>query len=155
MKIAVFPGSFDPITIGHQNIVERALPLFDKIIVAIGHNTLKNYHFSIEHRIDFIKLTFKNNPKIEVTTYSGLTIDFCKQVNSNYILRGIRNIADYNYENSIAQMNKAMNNDIETIFIPTIPELSAINSTIIRDILINGGDVNNFVPTIIKDKLIK
>src|SRR3989304_7125321 len=129
MKIAVFPGSFDPITLGHQNIVERALPLFDKIIVAIGQNALKNYHFSMEQRISFIQLTFDNNPKIEVTTYTGLTIDFCKQVDAKFILRGIRNVADYNYENSIAQMNKAMSDTIETIFIPSIPELSAINST--------------------------
>ncbi len=155
MKIAVFPGSFDPITLGHQNIVERALPLFDKIIVAIGQNAIKNYHFSIAQRIEFIQLTFENNPKIEVTTYTGLTIDFCKQVDAKFILRGIRNIADYNYENSIAQMNKAMSGNIETIFIPTIPELSAINSTIIRDILINGGEVSKFVPAIIKNKLTK
>ena len=155
MKIAVFPGSFDPITLGHQNIVERALPLFDKIIVAIGQNAIKNYHFSIAQRIEFIQLTFENNPKIEVTTYTGLTIDFCKQVDAKFILRGIRNIADYNYENSIAQMNKAMIGNIETIFIPTIPELSAINSTIIRDILNNGGEVSKFVPAIIKNKLTK
>ena len=115
MKIAVFPGSFDPITLGHQNIVERALPLFDKIIVAIGQNALKNYHFSMEQRISFIQLTFDNNPK----------------------------------------MNKEMSDTIETIFIPSIPELSAINSTIIRDILINGGEVNKFVPAILKNKLIK
>src|SRR5680860_201048 len=136
MKIAVFPGSFDPITLGHQDIVERAFPLFDKIIVAIGHNALKNYHFTMEKRVEFINLTFMNNPKVEVTTYAGLTIDFCKQVNAKFILRGIRNVADYNFENSIAQMNKAMDNNIETIFMSTIPALSAINSTIIRDILI-------------------
>lgn len=154
MRIAVFPGSFDPITLGHQNIVERALPLFDKIIVAIGQNTSKKYHFNIDQRVDFIKNTFNNNTKIETATYNGLTIDFCKEVNANYILRGIRNIADYTYENSIAQMNKAMDNEIETIFMSTIPELSAINSTIVRDIIINGGDVSKFVPSIIKDKLI-
>ena len=154
MKIAVFPGSFDPITLGHQNIVERALPLFDKIIVAIGQNSEKNYHFSIEQRIDFIEQTFGAHSKIEVATYDKLTIDFCKEVNANYILRGIRNIADYTYENSIAQMNKAMNDDIETIFISTIPELSAINSTIVRDIIINGGDPSKFVPAVLKGKLI-
>ncbi|PJA06603.1 MAG: pantetheine-phosphate adenylyltransferase [Flavobacteriales bacterium CG_4_10_14_0_2_um_filter_32_8] len=155
MKIAVFPGSFDPITIGHQNIVERALPLFDKIIVAIGQNSLKNYYFTLEQRIEFIKQTFSNNPTVAVTTYSGLTIDFCKQVNSKFILRGIRNVTDYSYENAIAQMNNAMNNGIETIFLPTIPELSAINSTIIRDILIHGGEVSKFVPAVIKNKLKK
>ncbi len=154
MKIAVFPGSFDPITLGHQNIVERALPLFGKIVVAIGQNSSKKYHFSIDQRVDFIEKTFHNNQKIEVVTYTGLTIDFCKKIGSNYILRGIRNIADYTYENSIAQMNKSMDNDIETIFMSTIPELSAINSTIVRDIIINGGDASQFVPVIIKDQLI-
>ena len=154
MRIAVFPGSFDPITLGHQNIINRALPLFDKIIVAIGENTLKKYHFNLDQWTEFIKETFINNPKIEVVSYTGLTIDFCKEVNANFILRGIRNSADYLYENSIAQMNYAMNNEIETLFIPTIPELSAINSTIVRDIIINGGDVSKFVPAAIKDKVI-
>ena len=153
MKIAIFPGSFDPITKGHQNIIERALPLIDKIIIAIGKKTAKKYHFSLEERTKFIELTFNNNPKIQVISYTGLTIDFCKSVNANYILRGIRNGADYMYENSIAQMNKAMENDIETIFIPTIPELAAINSTIVRDILINGGNVEQFVPVAIKNNL--
>ena len=153
MKIAIFPGSFDPITKGHQDIIERALPLFDKIIIAIGKNSAKKYHFSLEERTQFIELTFNNNPKIEVISYTGLTIDFCKSVNANYILRGIRNSGDYMYENSIAQMNKAMDNDIETIFMPTIPELAAINSTIVRDILINGGNVEQFVPTAIKNNL--
>tara|TARA_B110000459_G_C16621667_1_gene502074 strand:+ start:738 stop:1199 length:462 start_codon:yes stop_codon:yes gene_type:complete len=153
MKIAIFPGSFDPITKGHQDIIERALPLFDKIIIAIGKNSAKKYHFNLEERTQFIELTFNNNPKIEVISYTGLTIDFCKSVNANYILRGIRNSADYMYENSIAQMNKAMDNDIETIFMPTIPELAAINSTIVRDILINGGNVEQFVPAAIKNNL--
>tara|TARA_B100000809_G_scaffold80984_1_gene79275 strand:+ start:328 stop:789 length:462 start_codon:yes stop_codon:yes gene_type:complete len=153
MKIAIFPGSFDPITKGHQNIIKRALPLFDKIIVAIGKNSSKKYHYNLEQRTQFIELTFSNNPKIEVISYTGLTIDFCKTVNANYILRGIRNSADYMYENSIAQMNKAMENDIETIFIPTIPELAAINSTIVRDIIINGGNVEQFVPAAIKNNL--
>ena len=153
MKIAIFPGSFDPITKGHQDIIERALPLFDKIIIAIGKNSAKKYHFNLEERTQFIELTFNNNPKIEVISYTGLTIDFCKSVNANYILRGIRNSADYMYENSIAQMNKAMDNDIETIFMPTIPELAAINSTIVRDILINGGNIEQFVPAAIKNNL--
>jgi len=154
MKIAVFPGSFDPITRGHQNIIERAMPLFDKIIVAIGENSMKKYHFSLEQRTKFIHLTFKNNPNIEIENYNSLTIEFCKKVNASYILRGIRNSNDYNYENSIAQMNKAMDNSIETIFIPTIPELSAINSTIVRDIIINEGDPSEFIPEAIKGLLI-
>ncbi len=153
MNIAVFPGSFDPITLGHQNIVERALPLFDKIIVGIGINTEKKYHFDIDKRIEFINLTFNNNSKIEVDSYSGLTIDFCKKMNANFILRGIRNSSDYTYENSIAQMNNSMNSNIETIFIPTTPKLSAINSTIVRDIIINGGDVSTFIPEALKGKV--
>jgi len=153
MKIAVFPGSFDPITKGHQDIIERALPLFDKIIVAIGQNSAKKYLFTLEQRTEFIKLTFNNNPKIEILAYNGLTVNFCKSVNANYIVRGIRNSADYMYENAIAQMNKAMESNIETIYIPTIPELSAINSTIVRDILINGGNVEQFVPSAIKNKI--
>ncbi len=155
MRVAIFPGSFDPITLGHQNIVERALPLFDKIIVAIGINTLKKYHFPLEERIEFTKTTFKNYPKVEVTTYEGLTVKFCKEKNAKYILRGIRNANDYNYENPIAQMNKAMDETIETIFITTIPELAAINSSIVRDILINGGDVNQFIPKSLANKLVK
>jgi pantetheine-phosphate adenylyltransferase len=153
MKIAVFPGSFDPITIGHQNIIERALPLFDKIIIAIGINSSKKYHFSLEQRTDFIQLTFNDNAKIEIKTYKGLTINFCKTVGAKYILRGIRNSADYVYENSISQMNKAMDEDIETIYLSTIPSLSAINSTIVRDIIINNGDASQFVPAILKDKI--
>lgn len=154
MKVAVFPGSFDPITLGHQNIIERALPLFDKIIIAIGNNTAKKYHYELNQRVEFIEDTFNNYEKIEVATYTGLTINFCKEKKANYILRGIRNSIDYAYEDSIAQMNKAMDDKIETIFIPTIPELSAINSTIVRDIIINGGDAAKFVPAAIKDKLI-
>lgn len=146
MKIAVFPGSFDPITIGHQNIVERALPLFDKIIIAIGNNTLKKYYFSLDQRVSFIEKTFANYEKVEVRTYQGLTVNFCQQEKAFYILRGIRNVTDYNYENNIAQMNYAMNKDIETIFMSTLPEFSAINSTIVRDIIINKGDVSQFIP---------
>jgi pantetheine-phosphate adenylyltransferase len=153
MKIAVFPGSFDPITIGHQNIIERALPLFDKIIVAIGINSSKKYHFSLEQRMEFIQLTFNNNLKIEVRTYKGLTIDFCNTVGARYILRGLRNSADYSYENSIAQMNKAMAEDIETIYLATIPALSAINSTIVRDIIKNNGDASQFLPSVLKHKI--
>tara|TARA_B100000809_G_scaffold47690_1_gene42369 strand:+ start:29368 stop:29832 length:465 start_codon:yes stop_codon:yes gene_type:complete len=153
MKIAIFPGSFDPITIGHQDIIERALPLFDKIIVSIGINSSKKYHFTLEQRTDFINLTFNNNTKIEVITYNGLTIDFCKSIGAKYILRGIRNSADFLYENNIAQMNKAMDKDIETIYLSTIPALSAINSTIVRDILINKGDASQFVPTVLKNQI--
>jgi pantetheine-phosphate adenylyltransferase len=155
MKIALFPGSFDPITKGHQDIIERASPLFDKIVIGIGNNTAKKYLFSIEERTTWIKETFKNNPKIEVVNYSGLTVNFCSEINANYILRGLRNTADYNFEASIAQMNKAMQQQVETVFLFTSPEFSAINSTIVRDIIINGGNASQFVPAEIKKSFIK
>ncbi len=147
MKIAVFPGSFDPITIGHQNIIERALPLFDKIIVAIGINSAKKYHFSLEDRKAFVTQTFSKYPNIEIKLYEGLTVDFCKKVGAKYILRGLRNSTDFNYETPIAQMNKSLNDSIETIYMPCIPEYTAINSTIVRDIIINGGNASKFLPS--------
>jgi pantetheine-phosphate adenylyltransferase len=149
-KIAIFPGSFDPITKGHESIVLRALPLFDKIVVAIGVNATKKYHFSLEERKRMIEKTFENESKIEVGTYEGLTIDYCKQREAKHILRGLRNTVDFEFEKSISQMNKAMQDDIETIFFMTDPDLSAINSTIVRDILRNGGNADSFLPDSIK-----
>ena len=145
-KIAVFPGSFDPITKGHESIIKRAIPLFDKIIVAVGINTEKKQYFTIEQRINWIKKVFEGNASISVEQYSGLTVDFCKKVNAHYILRGLRTSADFEFERSIGQMNKLMLPEIETIFLLTTPEFSALNSSIVRDILRNGGDVSKFVP---------
>ena len=145
-KIAVFPGSFDPITKGHESIIKRAIPLFDKIIVAVGINTEKKQYFSIEQRINWIKKVFEGNASISVEQYSGLTVDFCKKVNAQYILRGLRTSADFEFERSIGQMNKLMLPEIETIFLLTTPEFTALNSSIVRDILRNGGDVSKFVP---------
>ena len=155
MKIALFPGSFDPITKGHQDIIERATPLFDKIIVAIGTNSSKKYLYTLEERMQWIKETFSENSKVEITTYTGLTIDYCKKVNANYILRGLRNTVDYNYEANIAQMNRAMQANIETVFMLTSPNLSAINSNIVRDIIINNGDASQFVPKAIQQNFKK
>lgn len=146
MKIAIFPGSFDPITKGHQDLVLRALPLFDKIIVAVGKNTSKKYLFSQEQRVKWIKAVFAKHKSISVEAFSGLTVDFCKKVNATYILRGLRTSADFEFERSIGQINKSMQPGIETIFLLTSPELSAINSTIVRDIVINNGDATQFVP---------
>jgi pantetheine-phosphate adenylyltransferase len=151
-RIAVFPGSFDPITKGHEDIVKRVVPLFDEIIVGIGVNSSKNYFFSLEKRMQFIEQTFAGEPKIKVQSYSGLTIDYCRSVGAQFILRGLRTSADFEFERGIAQMNKAMAPGIETIFILTAPELSAINSTIVRDILRNGGDASQFVPSSIQLK---
>lgn len=146
MKIAVFPGSFDPVTKGHESIILRALPLFDKIIIAIGINTVKKYLFTMEKRKQWLQKVFEGENKISVESYSGLTINFCIEKKAQYILRGLRSPSDYEFERSIAQMNHAMTKEIETIFIQSTPELSAINSTIVRDIIINGGDVKKFIP---------
>ena len=145
-RIAIFPGSFDPITKGHENILRRALPLFDEIIIAIGKNSSKQNYFPIGKREKWIKQVFANEPKVRVEAYTGLTIDFCKKMKANYILRGLRTSADFEFEKSIAQNNNIMAPEIETIFILPIPKLSAINSTIVRDIVRNGGDASPFVP---------
>ena len=145
-KTAIFPGSFSPFTLGHKSLVDRSLPLFDKIIIAIGINAEKNEYFSIEEREGWIKEIYKNNTKIEVQFYEGLTVDFCEKVDAKYILRGLRDSHDFNYEKNIAQTNKNLNSEVETIFIITPPEISHISFTIIRDIIKNGGDVSQFLP---------
>ncbi len=146
MKTAVFPGSFDPFTIGHESIVKRALPLFDQIIIAIGVNADKTGFFSLEKRIQWIQDLYKKESKIKVDSYQGLTIDYCKKNNSHFILRGLRTSADFEFERAIAQMNREMNPDIETVFLVSEPKHCAINSSIIRDIIRNGGDASLFIP---------
>lgn len=155
IKKAVFPGSFDPITKGHEHIVIRALALFDEVIVAIGENSQKNSLFPIEHRIEMLEKVFANYPKIKVVSYKGLTVDYCKSINCNFILRGLRTSADFEFERGIGQMNKKMHNEIETVFLLTMPEFTAINSSIVRDIIKNGGCVKQFVPNQIHNDLIK
>ncbi|MCX7861433.1 MAG: pantetheine-phosphate adenylyltransferase [Bacteroidales bacterium] len=146
-NIAVFPGSFDPITKGHESVVRRALPLFDKLYIAIGINSdKKETLFPVEKRIKWIQQVFIHEPKIEVVTYQGLTIDFCKSVNARFILRGLRTSADFEYERAIAQTNRYLNNGIETIFLLTTPEFTPVNSTIVREIIKYGGDASKFVP---------
>ena len=145
-KIAIFPGSFSPFTIGHQSVINRALPLFDKIVISIGINAEKPQYFSVEERVQWIKNVYNNNPKIDVKQYKGLTVDFCKKENANYILRGLRDSHDFKFEKNIAHMNKELNSNIETIFIITPPKISHISSSIIRDIIKNGGDVSKFIP---------
>lgn len=145
MKKAVFPGSFDPITLGHVDIINKGLGLFDQIIVAIGINADKNYMWSLEDRITFIENAFANNPNVIATSYEGLTAEFCKQENAPYILRGLRNSLDFSYEKSIAQTNSDYAG-IETVFIISSPKYSHISSSIVRDIARNGGDISNLVP---------
>ncbi len=148
MNRVVFPGSFDPLTLGHTDIINRALPLFDEIIVAIGTNADKKYMFSVEQRKHFIEKTYECNPKIKVDTYEGLTIDYCKKVDSKYILRGLRNPADFEFEKAIAQTNRKLST-IETVFLLTSADNSYISSSIVRDILRNNGDVSLLVPDIV------
>lgn len=145
-RIAVFPGSFDPITRGHENIILRALPLFDKIIIAIGENAEKKSFFPITKREAWIKAVFTDEPRIEVTRYSGLTVNFCRQVNALFILRGLRTSADFEFERSIGQVNKKLYPEIETVFLLTTPEFTALNSSIVRDVIRHGGDPSQFVP---------
>jgi pantetheine-phosphate adenylyltransferase len=145
-KIAVFPGSFDPITLGHESLVLRALPLFDEIVIGVGINALKTYFFPLEKRKAWLETVFKDYPSISVTTYTGLTVDFCRKMNANYILRGLRTSADFEFERSIGQVNKKMYPEIETIFLLTTPELTAITSSVIRDVVRNNGDASQFVP---------
>ena len=146
MNIAVFPGSFDPITKGHEDIVFRILPLFDKIIIAIGENNEKKTLFTLEQRISWIKECFQKEDKIEVQSYKGLTVNFCREVNAQYMIRGIRNSNDFHYEKDIAQINKILAPHVETIFLTTTLPYSAISSTIIRDIYIHNGDFKQFMP---------
>jgi pantetheine-phosphate adenylyltransferase len=151
MKKAVFPGSFDPITLGHVDIINRALPLFDEIIIAIGTNSSKKYMFSVEERIEFIKKTFSGNKKVIVTSYKGLTIEFCKKNNVAFILRGLRNPADFEFEKAIAHTNRKMSK-IETIFLLTSANTSYISSSIVRDVLRHKGDVSMLVPKAVLEK---
>ena len=150
-RIAVFPGSFDPITIGHIDIIERAVPLFDKIIVAIGTNSSKNYMFSLEQRKAFIAESIKKYDNVEVDVYEGLTVDYCREKDARFILRGLRNPADFEFEKAIAHTNRAItNHDIETIFLLTSSGKAYISSSIVRDVMRNGGNYTILVPDIVR-----
>jgi pantetheine-phosphate adenylyltransferase len=146
MKRAVFPGSFDPFTIGHQSIVKRGLSLFDEIIIAVGYNVNKKGYFPLEDRKRWIASVFQDEPAVKVDHFEGLTVEYCKSVDANYLLRGLRTAADFEYERAIAQVNKAMYEGIETVFLLTMPEHTPVNSTIVRDIIRNGGDASQFLP---------
>ncbi|HNQ69333.1 MAG TPA: pantetheine-phosphate adenylyltransferase [Bacteroidales bacterium] len=143
---AIFPGSFDPFTVGHESVIKRALPLFDKIIIGVGDNIAKSTMFDLNKRIQIINKIFQSEPKIEVKAYSGLTVDFCKKNNCNYILRGLRTSADFEFERAIGQTNKLLNDNIETVFILTLPEHTFISSSIVRDIIKNKGNLQQFIP---------
>ncbi|GEM54300.1 pantetheine-phosphate adenylyltransferase [Flavobacterium branchiophilum NBRC 15030 = ATCC 35035] len=146
---AIFPGSFDPITLGHEDIINRSLPLFDEIVIAIGVNADKKYMFSLEERLSFIKKTFEKEPKISVITYEGLTIDLCKKLHASFILRGLRNPADFEFEKAIAHTNRKLAK-IETVFLLTAAKTSFISSSIVRDVLRNGGHYELLVPEAVR-----
>ena len=146
MKIGVFAGSFDPITRGHEDIVLQALPLFDEIIVAIGVNIDKKYAFPLEKRVKWIENTFAEYPKVKVISYQGLTVDLCRNMNAGFIIRGLRNTADFEYESIIAEANKKLASDIETVFFLSDPNLRCISSTVVRDLVKNNADLTAFIP---------
>jgi pantetheine-phosphate adenylyltransferase len=145
-KIALFPGSFDPITKGHMDIILKGISVFDKVVVAIGVNAQKKTLFSLEQRLGWIKEVFKDEPKIEVRSYEGLTLEFCKEVQAKFILRGLRNGRDFDYEQSIAYANKELSPEVETVFLLSSPSYAHISSTIVRDIIMNKGNYTKFVP---------
>ncbi len=149
-NIAVFPGSFNPLTLGHVEIVKRALPIFDKVIIAIGVNSSKKYLFSLEQRLHWIEETFKEEPKVVVKHYSNLTADFCKAENARYLIRGLRNTTDFEYEKTISQLNAVIGNDLETIFFICSPEHSLISSSVVREIIRGGGNAAQFLPDAVK-----
>ncbi len=148
-KKAVFPGSFDPITLGHFDIIERGIKLFDEVVVAIGINADKKYMFSLEERKQFIEKAFENNPQVSVITYEGLTIDLCKKIKADFILRGLRNPADFEFEKAIAHTNRKLSK-IETVFLLTASKTSYISSSIVRDVIRNGGDYTVLVPSSVR-----
>lgn len=145
-RIAIFPGSFDPITIGHVDIIQRALPLFDKIIISVGSNSEKKYFFSVEKRIQWIKMVFIKTPKIEVKSYNKLTVEFAKDSNARFLIRGLRNISDFEFEKTIAHANSELNPSTESVFFLTKPKYSFITSTVVRDVIKNNGNYQKFVP---------
>ncbi len=150
MKRAIFPGSFDPITMGHVDIIKRSLPLLNELIIAIGVNSTKKYMFSLEQRKTFIEATFADEPKIKVDTYTGLTVDYCKSIDAKFILRGLRNPADFEFEKTITQVNRRLSNNIETIFLLTSSENSFISSSIVREVIQFEGDYSSMVPKAVR-----
>jgi pantetheine-phosphate adenylyltransferase len=146
MRTALFPGTFDPLTLGHIDIIDRALPMFDKLVVGIGRNANKQPMFSEEDRLRWILDTYKGNDKVSAVVYEGLTVDCCNTVGARFILRGIRYVNDFEYEKAIADMNRSIDKNIETVFLTCSPEFTSVASTLVRDVYRNGGDVRNFLP---------
>ena len=154
-RICLFPGTFDPLTLGHVDIINRALPLFDTIVVGIGINTSKEPMFSPEKRLDWIKEIYKDEDRVMGAVYEGLTVEFCKKIGAHFILRGIRYVSDFEYEKTIADANRTLDRSIETIFLTGEPKYTSVASTIVRDIIRNGGDASHFLPEVVSDSLKK
>jgi pantetheine-phosphate adenylyltransferase len=148
-RICLFPGTFDPITLGHVDIIDRAIPLFDQIIVGIGINTSKKPMFTPEQRLEWINEIYENEPRVKGAVYEGLTVNFCKQINARFILRGIRYVSDFEYEKTIADANRALDKEIETVFLTGEPKYTSVASTIVRDIIKNGGNAAPFLPDVV------
>lgn len=152
-RICLFPGTFDPVTLGHVDVIDRALGLFDKLVIGIGSNVNKSPMFSTEQRISWIREMYRKEPKVEVASYDGLTVHFCQAKKAHFILRGIRYVSDFEYEKAIADMNRMLAPQIETIFLTCSPQFSTIASTLVRDVLRNGGDASQFLPNPVKRDL--
>jgi pantetheine-phosphate adenylyltransferase len=154
-RICLFPGTFDPVTLGHTDIINRALPLFDKVVVGIGINSSKNPMFSAEQRMEWFNEIYKNEPRVESVVYDGLTVHYCKIIGARFILRGIRYVSDFEYEKTIADANRTMDSNIETIFLTGEPKYTSVASTIVRDIIRNGGNASPFLPQAVINTLNK
>jgi len=148
-RICLFPGTFDPVTLGHTDIIDRALPLFDKMYIGIGRNVNKQPMFSEQQRLEWLNQIYAGNDKVEAVVYDGLTVNCCKAVGANFILRGIRYVNDFEYEKAIADMNRSIDKKIETIFLTCLPQFTSVASTLVRDVLRNGGDVSQFLPHVV------
>lgn len=154
-RICLFPGTFDPVTLGHVDIIDRSLALFDKVVIGIGKNTSKIPMYSEEKRLEWLKEIYKNEPKVEALIYEGLTAECCKRLGAKFILRGIRYVNDFEYEKAIADMNRSLDSSIETIFLTCLPKYTSVASTLVRDVIRNGGDVSQFLPDVVKRSIKK
>ncbi len=154
-RICLFPGTFDPVTLGHIDIINRALPLFDKLIVGIGRNVNKVPMFTEEQRLQWVKDIYKHEPKVAAVVYDGLTVNCCKSVGAGFILRGIRYVNDFEYEKAIADMNRSLDGHVETVFLTCLPQFTSVASTLVRDVYKNGGDVSQFLPDVVNSTITK